>query len=600
MVQAQEWLDKWYPQEGGCLKEDYYNKGKKRNEIEILDINKQNLQGSLDLSDFSSLKTLDCSNNQLTSLNISNCQELTILNCADNPNLTNLDLDNCQKLKRLVCNKNQLKEKVLDLNKFPNLIGKDKNGDDKINIAWTTQAQTWLEENYPLEGFCIRETNDEYKYDKSKEKGWNNKGKTRQQITNLDIYGQNLEGSLDLSDFSSLKELNCSSNYLTELTVNDCLQLKKINCGWNNLSNLDWLTALSQLVKLEELNIRYNNFTTDLTWLIPLVNLKELGLSDNNFYGSLEPLTQLSKLEELNISHNPLTGSLQPLQNLTKLKSLDISDTNLNKVVSNFDKLGSNSGLEYLSDSLTSFEYRKTKAFEEELNKFGTNPLDNLKNWKRARQDQQQIQLLKIQQSEFQDQEIKINYLEFRVQELTNLIKKQKKKIVQTFLQLFPEKDLLQELIINYLELTKLRKQKLPSRKLEKKCNKFKDELEDKLGEEFIEKIEFILTDCEELVSWELELETRLNDKTNLIENQKQTLQLTYEQVQKTTDFFNNLKNSPALETNKTLIQRHETIQQQEQEQLQAEILQKNYLQNQLNKVEEIVQQTAQIQIPPK
>jgi Leucine-rich repeat (LRR) protein len=115
-------LDENYPEEGGCLREIEYNNnlGEKRIEIKKLDIRKQNLEGSLDLSDFSSLEKLYCSNNQLTNLNLSNCLELTILNCAGNPSLTNLDLDNCRKLKYLICNKNHLKTE-LDLDKFPEL-----------------------------------------------------------------------------------------------------------------------------------------------------------------------------------------------------------------------------------------------------------------------------------------------------------------------------------------------------------------------------------------------------------------------------------------------------------------------------------------------
>jgi hypothetical protein len=63
-----------------------------------------------------------------------------------------------------------------------------------------------------------------------------------------------------------------------------------------------------------------------------------------------------------------------------------------------------------------------------------------------------------------------------------------------------PEKELIQQLITTYLEFKKAEKQKLPSRKLESECNKIKDELEDKLGEELVNKIQFILSDCEDLV----------------------------------------------------------------------------------------------------
>ncbi|CAI2199760.1 12642_t:CDS:2, partial [Funneliformis geosporum] len=44
--------------------------GKKRNEIEKLNISEKGLEGNLDLNDFVNLKELNCSKNNLTSLNI--------------------------------------------------------------------------------------------------------------------------------------------------------------------------------------------------------------------------------------------------------------------------------------------------------------------------------------------------------------------------------------------------------------------------------------------------------------------------------------------------------------------------------------------------
>jgi len=111
------------------------------------------------------------------------------------------------------------------------------------------------------------------------------------------------------------------------------------------------------------------------------------------------------------------------------------------------------------------------------------------------------IEKLQKQQTQFQAQEQQINYLELRVQELTNLIKQQKEKIVNSYLCFSSEKELLKELIKAYLELIRAKKQKLPSLKLKKQNQRIEDELIEKLGEEFVEKIQPILTDCEDLVT---------------------------------------------------------------------------------------------------
>ncbi|CAG8539774.1 137_t:CDS:10, partial [Ambispora leptoticha] len=139
----------------------------------------------------------------------------------------------------------------------------------------------------------------------------------REKVTVLNISQKNLEGHLDLSDFINLKVLNCYDNKLTNLTLP------------NNPTNL------------KVLNLRGNNFSSDLSFLTGAVNLEELNLSNNKFTGSLEPLKDflkdLIKLEELHISDNQLTGSLDYLSNLKQLKKLDISNTDLNEV--NIDKL---------------------------------------------------------------------------------------------------------------------------------------------------------------------------------------------------------------------------------------------------------------------
>jgi Leucine-rich repeat (LRR) protein len=39
---------------------------------------------SFDLTDFVNLKKLDCSDNKLTSINLSSCEKLAYLDCSDN------------------------------------------------------------------------------------------------------------------------------------------------------------------------------------------------------------------------------------------------------------------------------------------------------------------------------------------------------------------------------------------------------------------------------------------------------------------------------------------------------------------------------------
>ncbi|CFW92727.1 protein of unknown function (Leucine-rich repeat domain) [endosymbiont DhMRE of Dentiscutata heterogama] len=108
MPAAQQYLNNKYPQ----------NKEK----IKIIDLsgwnekdwtpkpNWEKLTGDLDLSDFPNLEKLDCSYNQITSLNLSNCFHLTELKCWENE-LTEIKFPNSQlKLKLLYAWTNHLTE----------------------------------------------------------------------------------------------------------------------------------------------------------------------------------------------------------------------------------------------------------------------------------------------------------------------------------------------------------------------------------------------------------------------------------------------------------------------------------------------------------
>jgi len=122
---VQKILEKEYPEKGRCRgKFDKNNAGKRREDIEELNISETELKktlevfkknnGCLKLTGFTSLKKLYCAGNQLTSLDLSNCPNLVYLDCSDNKfaNLNFLNpsrkgLPNPEKLERLIMAKNE-------------------------------------------------------------------------------------------------------------------------------------------------------------------------------------------------------------------------------------------------------------------------------------------------------------------------------------------------------------------------------------------------------------------------------------------------------------------------------------------------------------
>lgn len=257
MVNAQEWLDENYPKE-------------ERNKVPLLYLNEPNLEGELDLVDFTKLERVDISQS-------------------------------------------------VDENKIS-----FKNKNEEIEVKKCVDAQTWLDEWYPKDGKC----KDESKiWDSNNSRNYKtNFGKTRNQISELSITGKGLEGSLDLTDFRNLEKLDCVYNHLTNLNLNDLGKLKNIKCQENklltslqlkNCSNVDWIIAS-------------DNNLTDIDVSSSKDKITSIYLNDNpQLKGDLNIFKGLKNLQILCLNNTAFVGSLESLQNLSELACLNIADTDI-------------------------------------------------------------------------------------------------------------------------------------------------------------------------------------------------------------------------------------------------------------------------------
>ena len=230
---------------------------------------------------FESLTSLNCNNNQLPMLDVSQNTKLTTLVCDFN-SLTELDVSQNTKLTYLDCDFNSLTE--LDV---------------RANTALT---ELWCQNNSLTELDVSQNTELMYL-----------------------ICNNNHLALLDVSQNTELKELCCPGNQLTELDVSKNTKLTKLSCGFNQLTELDVSqnTKLTQLLctsnSLESLDVSANTALTEL-WC------------ENNSLTSLD-VSQNTKLTRLLCDSNSLT-SLDVSQNtkLTRLlctsnslESLDVS-----------------------------------------------------------------------------------------------------------------------------------------------------------------------------------------------------------------------------------------------------------------------------------
>ena len=198
---------------------------------------------------------LDCHNNKLTSLNLSDCTALTTLDCNSNK-LTNLDLSDCTALTKLDCSFNKLTS--LDVSKNATLTKLTCNSNQltSLNISGCTA------------------------------------------LTMLSCYSNKLS-SLDLSSYSALTMLECYSNQLTSLDVSGCTALTTLDCYSNKLTDLN----LSDCSSLARLTCQENQLTS-------------LDLSKNRALTMLD--CSDNKLPSLDLSNHKALGALNCSKNLLR------------------------------------------------------------------------------------------------------------------------------------------------------------------------------------------------------------------------------------------------------------------------------------------
>ena len=166
-----------------------------RNAVKEIDVRSKNISNLYGIQFFPNLKSLICSNNQLTSLDVHENTALEYLACTQNK-LTSLDVSNNTALDELYCYRNQLTS--LDVRQNPALqtLCCYQNQLTSLNVSKNAELEVlWCYEN-PLT-------------------------------------------SLDVRQNTQLKVLGCSENQLTSLDVSQNTALEYLACRQNKLASLD-------------------------------------------------------------------------------------------------------------------------------------------------------------------------------------------------------------------------------------------------------------------------------------------------------------------------------------------------------------------------
>jgi hypothetical protein len=237
---------------------------------------------SLDVSQNAALYYLGCRNNQLTSLNVSNNTALTNLRCYNNQ-LTTLDVSTNTALTELACGSNQLTSLDVSNNIYLAELACGSNQLTSLDVSNNIYlAELACENNY---------------------------------LTSLDVSTNtalselwcenNYLTSLDVSTNTVLIYLDCPYNQLTSLDLSGAIALVDVDCAGNLLECLDisnninlyYLTCSDNL--LEQLNTRNGNWVNGMavyanTNNLTCVEVDNIGYATSNWQSTFDSFVTFS------------------------------------------------------------------------------------------------------------------------------------------------------------------------------------------------------------------------------------------------------------------------------------------------------------------
>ncbi|MBZ4035951.1 T9SS type A sorting domain-containing protein [Flavobacterium sp. 17A] len=365
--------------------------------VTSLDVSSSLIKDLTGIQDFTSLKVLNCSTNQLTSLNPASNPLLTELNVSNNK-LTALDINKNLALTVLDCSYNTLTTLQVDKNTaLVNLnvsnntlttfdvsknqkltaLNVSNNNLSSLNVKNGFNVNMdWFSVNFTKNASlgCIQVDNAKYSNDE-----WNGKlDKTSFFTENcgsytlipdsnfedqlialkIDIDGKN--GKVLTSTIATVKDLNVQLSDIKDLTgIEDFAALEYLNCQFNLLTSLN----VSKNTKLIELYTHGNDLTTlDLSTNTALTTL----YANKNKITALD-LSKNSKLVYINVTENALkTLNLKNGNNINFTGALLNKNTALTCISVDNPAFATSSGV-FFKDATASYSANCTLGIEDSI-----------------------------------------------------------------------------------------------------------------------------------------------------------------------------------------------------------------------------------------
>lgn len=317
----------------------------------------------LDLSANQELSSLNCSNNQLTSLNLQNCQALGWLECNNNQ-LASLDLSGCPSINYISCYSNKIKAGGMDefMEKLPASGGGlwlvDTSDDQEENEATVAQVKIAKDKSWHVQYYLIDSETGERTYamyrgvvyetdeglaitkERFPDENFRNylldqdygadgviTAQELRSVTKISVLDRKIVSMQGIEYFYGLKELRCGGKQLTTLDISQNTGLEYFYLSGASLTSVDlsnnW--ALDRLVvgntKINSLDLSSNVYLTYLQCTNDS-NLTKIDLSQNVYLSSIY-CNWNNQLEQILLPDNNVLSKIECRAN--KLTSLDIS-----------------------------------------------------------------------------------------------------------------------------------------------------------------------------------------------------------------------------------------------------------------------------------
>jgi len=224
--------------------------------LEKMDVRSQGINDLKGIEYFTKLTYLNCSQNELKSLDVSNNKELTELYCAKNQ-LEVLNITGCNKLKNVLCNNNHIEKIDVSGAKNLSILNCSYNLISVIDLSNNTELNTLEIFLNPLCSLDVSHNTKLYAL-YCYEDQLNSLDVSKNTELEILYCGKNMLDHIDVSNNSKLRKFDCDTTNITELDVSHNTKLVNLICSSTNITKLD----VSMLSDLEELRAGFTKLTT--------------------------------------------------------------------------------------------------------------------------------------------------------------------------------------------------------------------------------------------------------------------------------------------------------------------------------------------------